>query len=173
MHFGASLHPAIERARDEVVPPRLLVTRRRVTAVLQVVQPMFEDIVIDQQCLLDSPATWGKVLDLVPDANQKVMVVFFGVTFGRRFDSSPQAAIEQKWHSAQDGRERCVCAALFVHTSRRHDSLQVANFEGRDVQKAQRCRPNHVQACELRARRYAHTCVTCCVARCTRVSTFT
>jgi hypothetical protein len=33
---------------------------------------MFEDIVIDQQNLLDSPATWGKVLDLVPDANQRV-----------------------------------------------------------------------------------------------------
>ena len=42
------------------------------TLALQVVEPFFEDIVIDQQCLLDSPATWGKVLDLVPDANQKV-----------------------------------------------------------------------------------------------------
>ena len=36
---------------------------------------MFEDIVIDQQNLLDSPATWGKVLDLVPDANQKVILI--------------------------------------------------------------------------------------------------
>jgi hypothetical protein len=32
-----------------------------------------------------------------------------------------------------------VCAALLVHTSRRHDSLQVANFEGCDPQQAPRC----------------------------------
>jgi hypothetical protein len=38
---------------------------------------MFEDIVIDQQNLLDSPATWGKVLDLVPDANQRVITFSF------------------------------------------------------------------------------------------------
>lgn len=38
---------------------------------------MFEDIVIDQQNLLDSPATWGKLLDLVPDANQKVLPWIF------------------------------------------------------------------------------------------------
>ena len=36
---------------------------------------MFEDIVIDQQNLLDSPATWGKVLELVPDANQRVLAL--------------------------------------------------------------------------------------------------
>jgi hypothetical protein len=43
---------------------------------------MFEDIVIDQQNLLDSPATWGKVLDLVPDANQRVMTfVWFPFPF--------------------------------------------------------------------------------------------
>ncbi len=70
---------------------------------------MFEDIVIDQQNLLDSPATWGKVLDLVPDANQKVILFLAFVGFHSAFNAIPQAIIEQQWHKADDGRERFVC----------------------------------------------------------------
>ena len=72
VYFGAALHPAILRAKEEVIGILTLPVRHCVTVRLQVVEPMFEDIVIDQQNLLDSPATWGKVLDIVPDANQRV-----------------------------------------------------------------------------------------------------
>jgi hypothetical protein len=69
---------------------------------------MFEDIVIDQQNLLDSPATWAKVLDLVPDANQKVTLFMACFDFHTAFNVIPQAIIEQQWHKADDGRERFV-----------------------------------------------------------------
>jgi hypothetical protein len=80
VHFQAALHPAILRAKEEVIPhPRRFHPSRAhrqppscSPMPHQVVEPMFEDIVIDQQSLLDSPATWGKVLELVPDANQRV-----------------------------------------------------------------------------------------------------
>ncbi len=67
---------------------------------------MFEDIVIDQQNLLDSPATWGKVLDLVPDSNQKVILIIVCANSCRALNVVFQAIIEQQWHKVDDGRER-------------------------------------------------------------------
>jgi hypothetical protein len=76
VHFGAALHPAILRAKEEVIP-RCFLCMPCLRHIQKVVEPMFEDIVIDQQNLLDSPATWGKILELIPDANQKVFVRIF------------------------------------------------------------------------------------------------
>ncbi len=80
---------------------------------------MFEDIVIDQQNLLDSPATWGKLLDLVPDANQKVLPWIFRSHIHLPSEVVLQAAIEQQWHKADDGRQRCVCLQLFAFSYHR------------------------------------------------------
>jgi hypothetical protein len=81
---------------------------------------MFEDIVIDQQNLLDSPATWGKLLDLVPDANQKVLAWIVRSHFHLPSEVILQAAIEQQWHKADDGRHRCACLwpSAFSHQPR-------------------------------------------------------